>query len=117
MAGPGFSKGNKLAKGGKRNGAGRTPEEFKNLCKNILDKKGLVEWVGKVAAGEETESRVTPQGDVREVDVPASVRLEAVRFLSERAYGKPMQEIAHSAAQGARIWNVMIVGPEDAGDE
>lgn len=83
-----FKKRNKLASGGKRKGAGRAPDWFRQKCESIISRNKLVEFMADVANGEKVDRYVTEFGHV--VDVPASVkdRMRAVEFLSDRAFGK-----------------------------
>lgn len=85
-----FEKGNKLGSGGRREGAGRQPDWFRKRCAEIIEKKKLVEFVGRVAAGEEVEHKVTKDGDIVEVAVSAHDRLMACEMLFDRGFGKPI---------------------------
>lgn len=89
-----FKKGHKL--GGARKGAGRPPTWFVDKCKEIIDRRELIEWVADVAAGEITDYSLNMSGKPVPLPARAAVRLEAVRFLTERGYGKPNQAVEHS---------------------
>jgi hypothetical protein len=98
-----FPKGHKF--GGYRANAGRKPNWFKEKCSKILIKKSLVEFVGRVAAGEETEQRVTIVRDGSEahtevVEVKASIhdRLYAFEMLANWGVGKPQQSMELSGS-------------------
>lgn len=75
-------------RGGKRAGAGRPADWLKAKCASIVDKKKLVEFVARVASGEETEPHVTKDGEV--IDCAPSIhdRLKAVEMLLDRGFGK-----------------------------
>lgn len=76
-------------RGGKREGAGRPPDWLKKKCASIIDKKKLVEFIGRVASGDETEPHVIKEGDI--IDCAPSIhdRLKAVEMLMDRGFGKP----------------------------
>lgn len=83
-------------RGGARKGAGRKPDWLRSECARIIDQHKLLEFVGRVASGQETEAHVTKEGDVVEVAPKISDRLKAVEFLTDRAHGKPAQAVEHS---------------------
>ena len=86
-----FKKGHKLAPGGKREGAGRTPEWLKQECaKHAPD---LIQFLVKVAKGEDMEQAVGDQGEI--IRVPAAVRdrVKATEILLDRGFGKAIQSV------------------------
>lgn len=101
--------------GGKRPGAGRKPDWLRAKCAAIIDQHELIDFVGRVAAGEETEQHMTKEGDVIDVAPPMRVRLDAVEFLCDRAHGKPQQAVELTGRDGGPIsWNIVIEGVKGA---
>lgn len=90
-----FAKGNKASAGVKKPNSGRDPDWLKAKCHEIIDRLQLVEFLGKVAGGENVEQVVTDQGEA--LPVPASVkdRLRAVEMLLDRGYGKVSQPLSN----------------------
>lgn len=108
--------GAKPAKGGRREGSGRKPDWLKEACKKILEQKKLLQYLGRVASGEETEQQVIvvregnkAHTEVEEVRCSTKDRLHAVELLLERGFGKPAQEIQHSGEVQGRF---VLVCPE-----
>lgn len=85
-----FAKGNKFSKGGARANSGRIKNWFRARCAQIIQDKKLVEFVARVANGEESDHKVSKDGDV--IEMPASVhdRLYACEMLFDRGFGKPV---------------------------
>lgn len=83
------------APGGKRKNAGRTPEWLAAKCAKIVDRKKLVEFLAKVASGEDMEQVVTDKGEI--LRVPASIkdRIKAVEILLNRGFGKDVHPLEH----------------------
>lgn len=79
--------------GGPRPNSGRPPNWFKAKCAAIVDKKKLLDFVGRVAEGLESDHRLS-EGVV--VELPASIhdRLYAVEMLCDRGFGKPVQAVS-----------------------
>lgn len=98
-----FEKGHKLAPGGARPGAGRTPDWLKARCQEIVDKVKVIEFLGSVVAGEDVEQAVGDQGEV--IRVPASVRdkIKASEILLDRAYGKVGQPVDITLAEQSEL--------------
>lgn len=92
--------GAKPARGGKRAGAGRPPDWLKKKCSSLVDKNKLLEFVMRVAVGEETEQHVTKEGDVVDVAPSTHDRLRAVEMLLDRGFGKPAQAVELGGADG-----------------
>lgn len=90
-------------KGGKRKGAGRPHDWLKEKCQEAIDKNKLIDFLTRVATGEETESHVTKDGDVVDIPMGGMVRLKATEMLMDRGFGKPQQEVAVSAPSGRFI--------------
>jgi hypothetical protein len=91
-----FEKGNKMAKGGKRVGAGRKPGWYKELAQKIVDRKKLIQRLGKFGAGEAFETRVIEKdGATIKVKEPPSFgeQIQAIDKLLDRGFGKPKQEV------------------------
>lgn len=91
-----FPKGNKLAKGGARPGAGRPPNWYRDICAELLEKNKLFEYRAKVAMGEKVEVSLTAGKDgvkSEAVEPKADTRLQAIRDLEYTAFGKPPQAL------------------------
>ncbi len=102
--------------GGKREGSGRKPDWLKEKCRNLLDKNKLLEYLAKVASGDETEQRVTvvregneAHTEVVEVKCSTHDRLHAIELLLERGFGRPAQEMVHTGDVQGRF---VLVCPE-----
>ena len=80
---PNLKNGAASGRGGYREGSGRSPDWLKEKCKEIVDKKNIVEFIGNVAAG------MIKDADVKD-------RLRASEMLLDRAWGKPVQSVDHS---------------------
>jgi hypothetical protein len=74
----GFQKGNKLASGGIRPGAGRPSDWLKQRCQDVVVKKDLIGIISKIASGEDFQATRKDQ-------------LHAVEILLDRGFGKPNQ--------------------------
>lgn len=95
--------------GGRRDGSGRKPDWLKERCKKLIDSKKLLEYVARVAAGEETEDRTTKDGDVFQVGVSTHDRLTAFSLLMDRGFGKPIQALEHTLPADTR-WEIVYKG-------
>lgn len=96
--------------GGKREGAGRKPDWLKTKCASLVDKHKLLEYLARVAAGEETEQRVvvvregnSAHTEIEEVKCSPHDRMHAIEMLLERGYGKPVQGVEVGGKDGAPI--------------
>ncbi len=108
-----FAKGHSVKKGKASPGSGRTPDWLKEKCKQIVDKRKLVEFLGKVAGGENTEQVVTDQGETLSVPAPIKDRIKATEILLDRGFGKVSQPLEHSGEVGGRL--LFIHPTESAG--
>jgi hypothetical protein len=81
-------------RGGKRPGAGRKPSTIKGIAK-ILPKESAEILLAEINAHLKWVS-LANSGDERIV-------LETLKYLSDRAYGKPRQAIEASAAQRTEV--------------
>jgi hypothetical protein len=101
-----FEKGNKL--GGKRENAGRPPDWLRTKCQKLLEKHKLIEFVAKVAAGEDIDQAINDNGECLKIPAGVKERLKAVEMLKEWGLGKTPDnvdvEITH------RIINVVRAG-------
>lgn len=93
-----FQPGNKMAKGGKREGAGRPPETLRKLCRTLIHRKRGAHIVAEIMAGEHyIAKKITDeQGrhfEVKELPKPDTM-ISAFHELADRGYGKSIQEIA-----------------------
>lgn len=92
--------------GGKRKNAGRPPDWLKKKCADLLDKNKLVDFLARVANGDETEPHIVRSGgDVSIEESAPSIhdRLRAVEMLLDRAYGKPAQAVELGGAGGGPL--------------
>lgn len=97
-----------LTHGGKRKNAGRPPDWLKEKCQNAVDKNKLIDFLTRVATGEETEQHVTKDGEVVDIAMGGMVRLRAAEMLLDRGFGKPMQAV-ELGAQGGGPLQIQIV--------
>lgn len=98
----GFSRGKLSRHGGARPGAGRKPGWLADKCQEVIDKHKLYDWLGSVAAGLETEERITKDGVVR-VGACVHDRLKALEMLMDRAHGKAQQAVEVSGHDNGPI--------------
>lgn len=75
---------------------GRPCDWFLERCREILDEEKLLDFVGRVASGKETEQRVvvvrerdSARTEVVEVKCSTQDRLAAFKMLAEWGIGKP----------------------------
>ena len=95
MAAPlGHKKYGGKVKGSKSPGSGPTPDIFKAKCKKLLDRYKLLDYVARVAAGEEKEIFITQVGE--RIDRPCDTkdRLKAVEMIKDWGYGKSVQTVS-----------------------
>ncbi len=83
-----FTNGNKASAGVPKPTAGRPPDWLKEKCRDLVDKRELVEFIADVAAGKDMEQVVTENGD--SISVPAAIkeRLKACEILLSRGWGR-----------------------------
>ena len=98
-----LNSGAKPAPGGYRKGAGAKPDWYKAKCAQILDSNKLLDFIGRVASGEEPEQHLDKLGTIYELKPKISDRIKAVEFLSDRAYGKPAQSVEVSGENGGPL--------------
>lgn len=108
-----LNSGAKPANGGYRKGAGRKPDWYKAECARILDQHKLLEFIGRVAAGEEPEQHLDKEGVIYELRPKISDRIKAVEFLADRAHGKPAQAVEVSGEGGGPL-TVTVVSYQKA---
>lgn len=89
-----FKKGHKLAKGGKREGAGRKPDWLREKCQNIVSDKKIIERLAQIAAGELVDTTTTIDGRLIPVPAPMAAQVKAAAELLDRGFGKSVQTIA-----------------------
>jgi len=92
-----FKKGNRLASGGAREGAGRPTDEFRSICAQALNDVKGIDLVKAIIAGVKFEgpwglSAARPE-----------TRFEAVKWLAERAHGKAAQPLEHTGKDGEAL--------------
>lgn len=103
------------AKGGAREGAGRSPDWLKAKCQKIIDKDKLVEFLRDVAKGKNMEQVVTDEGV--SIAVPAAIRerLKATEMLLDRGFGKAAQHVELGAGEGVDIVAFMRQSEQERG--
>ena len=102
-----FKPGNNANPGGGKKGnkgGGRTPEALKILCKNILEKRKLIEKLGDIASGDPIVPALGAFGPIKDkkgnqvyVAAPIKTQVEAIFGLMDRGYGKPTQQVESSS--------------------
>lgn len=79
--------------------SGRRADWFREACQDIINQEKLLEFVGRVAAGKETEDRVVNNKighEIIQVSCDAQTRLAAFKMLAEWGVGKPIQYVTQS---------------------
>lgn len=93
-------------------GGGRPHNWIIDKCKDIVDKRKIIEFLADVAEGKPIEEVPNPlfipgrdNGEKKIIKVPASVkdRIAAARELLDRGFGKPAQTLEHSGPDGSDI--------------
>ena len=93
-------------KGGKigNKGGGRPSNALIELCKGIVDRKKLIERLGKIAAGEEVTPAMGPFGPLKDKHgkqiyavAPIKAQIDAISELLDRGYGKAVQQVESSS--------------------
>ncbi len=102
-----FQKGHKYGKGGKKPGAGRPTNEFRTLCAQALDEVKGIDFVKALVAG------VKFEGPFGKSEAKPETRLEAVKWLADRAHGKATQPISGEDG-GEFILKVINYGNNDS---
>jgi hypothetical protein len=74
---------------------GRPPNWLRERCKDLVDRQDLLNFLVEVAKGKDVESTLGPNGE--RIFLPAKVRdrMEAIKELIDRGWGKPLQEMSH----------------------
>lgn len=93
--------------GGKRKGAGRKPDWFKEKCRKIATSDKVLKFLQSVVEGEPIEEKRTllPSGQTIKVMESASVdaRVKAWNALMDRGFGKPEQELQHTGEVKSQV--------------
>lgn len=116
-----FPKGNKLAKGGKREGSGRKPDWFKRFCEEELakDEAKALRLIGKIARGEaKFERGFANDGRVTIVQIGGSASdiISAGEFLRDSSVGKAPTTVDHQST-GNKTFSIVIQGMDDVNDD
>lgn len=82
----GFQKGHDPRRNVTTPGPGRPPDEFKQLCQRLASRNRTVNVVAKILSDEEHP-----------------MFMAALKWATEHGYGKAMQPIEHSGAEGGAI--------------
>lgn len=90
-----FKKGNVGGRGGYREGSGRKPDEFREKCRELANSPAMLQWLQDIVDGK--------------IQVDPDVRLKAWDRLTDRGYGKPLQQ-TEEMGQASRL---IIVRSED----
>ena len=83
--------GAKQCPGGKRRGAGRPPNWYKEFCEGIIIDKKLLPRLGDIAEGKEIFKKVDLVGNQHDVAADPAVQVIATDKLMDRAWGKTPQ--------------------------
>jgi hypothetical protein len=113
-----FPRGNKFAKGGKREGSGRPSNdfvaEFAARCRAALDKSKAIEYLQAVASGEKTETYVTELGHCIKVKASARDRRECIKLLMDRGLGMAAQSLEIGGRDGEPLQvNLIQYAPKE----
>lgn len=104
-----FKKGHKFARGGKRAGAGRKPDEFKRLMADIASSKEALELVQGAIKGDPVDEFLVLQTGVQvPVKPDAATRLKFLQYATDHGYGKANQPLEHKG-EGSRL---IFIHPE-----
>lgn len=111
-----FTKDNKEATGGAREGSGRKPDWFKRFCEEELakDEKKALRLIGKISRGEaKFERAFNYEGRIVKTTIGGSATdvISAVEFLRDSSLGKPVQEIEVSK-KVPPVFDIIIRGIE-----
>ena len=78
------------------NNSGRRADWFREECARIIDEEQLISFIGRVAAGKETEEKLVSGKTGHEIVMvacDAQTRLQAFKMLAEWGVGKPIQYV------------------------
>lgn len=100
-----FQKGHKLAKGGKRTGSGRKPDEFKRIMAELASREDTIAYFNKVLkrADDSDEFLVLQTGVQVPIKVDADTWLKFWKEARDTGFGKATQPIEHSGDVGGRL--------------
>ena len=76
----------------KANG-GRYPDWLKSKCREIIEKKKLVEFLADVASGKNVEVFLDINGNRNYIPAKIKDRITATTELLDRGFGKPIQAV------------------------
>lgn len=82
------------SRGGKRAGAGRKPSTLKGVLKNLSS--DTAELILQKIKAEDKWVKLAGSRDER-------IQLETLKYLTDRAFGKPKQSMEHSGSEGGPI--------------
>lgn len=107
-----FKKGNKLAKGGAREGSGHPSDWLRSYCQDAIKKHKLFNFLVEVAKGEYTHYEFDSKGKKRAMKRCAEVkdRMKALEMISDRGFGKPVQDIELKGESASG--NLIVVVPK-----
>lgn len=88
-----FQKGNKLAKGGSRPGAGKKPDWFKAKMREIASHPEALKFLSECSRGKNVDQAVTQFGKVIPIPAKPIVRIQAWAEAADRGYGKAIQSV------------------------
>lgn len=92
--------------GGKREGSGRKKSAFVEKCRKIASDPKYFEWAARVLRDEPTEDRLIVIGNVPRIEKVRATAGEKDKVWSSLAaygFGKPVQALEHSGANGGSI--------------
>lgn len=99
-------------RGGKRKGAGRKPDAFKEECSRLCSSDQFFKWAKRVIDGDCIVPR-TLKDDVIHTEANVTEMVYLWEKLSAYGYGKPMQGIEMTGANGGPLEIKMVVYAKD----
>lgn len=112
---PKFEKGNKLAKGGARPGAGRKPDWFKEEMQKLATTDKAVKFLKDCIEGEDVDEFITDQGECIPHRAKADTRIRAWEAVADRGFGRPTQQVHQTGTQGINLFQLIREAEEERG--
>lgn len=105
-----FQKGNKFAKGGRREGSGRPPDEFKRWIKTVVhSEEARARYLKIIRDEQDAETLVTPQGVEVPVRAKGDTYLRAFEIGLHYAEGKPVQRVEEELGEKAAAMLIQAI--------
>ena len=90
-------------RGGKREGAGRKLDAFKERCRNVVDKPSFWKWAEDVFDGKDVNTKLDKEGCKIKLPADVSERVYLWEKLAAYAYDKPAQAMQVTGKDGEPI--------------